>query len=266
MSRPLRLGAVGYLNTKPLVYGLERQPERFDVRFDVPSKCAALLHAADVDLGLIPSIEYQRGDYRIVPGIAIASRGPVASVAMFTRTPLAKIRRIALDTSSRTSAGLLRVLCDERFGVQAEFVSHGPDLAGMLEVADAGLLIGDPALFTEHDALRLDKYDLGAEWTAMTGLPFVWAFWAGRPGVAAPDDCCALTSARDAGMRSVSQIARAYGAGDAHREAVAARYLTEFIKFDLGPDHVAALARYYASASRLGIVDSQRPPLFYEVP
>jgi chorismate dehydratase len=265
MRPRVRLGAVGYLNTKPLVYGLEHQP-RFAVRFDVPSKCAALLHVGEVDLGLIPSIEYHRGEYRIVPGIAIASRGPVCSVAMFARTPLAKIRRIALDTSSRASAGLLRVLCDERFGVHAEFIAHGPDISAMLEVADAGLLIGDPALFTDHVKLGLEKYDLGAEWTAMTGLPFVWAFWAGRPDAAAPDDCRALAAARDAGKRSVPEIAREYGAGDPHREAVAAHYLTDCIKFDLGGDHVAALTRYYASAARLGIIDTERPPLFFEVP
>lgn len=265
MKAPLRLGAVGYLNTKPLVYGLERRPDLFDVRFDVPSRCAALLHAGEADLGLIPSIEYNRGDYRIVPGVAIASFGPVSSVAMFSRTPLANVRRIALDTSSRASAGLLRVLCAERFGIEAEFVTHPPELAGMLDVADAALLIGDPCLFTDHVALGLDKYDLGAEWTAMTGLPFVWAFWAGRPEVATAGHCLALADARDAGLHYVDEIAAIYAAGDTARAAVAKRYLTEFIKFDLGPDHVAALTRYYASAARLGIVDAARMPRFYEV-
>lgn len=266
MSPPVRLGAVGYLNTKPLVYGLDRRPDLFDVRFDVPSRCAALLHAGEADLGLIPSIEYNRGDYRIVPGVAIASRGAVSSVAMFARTPLAHVRRIALDTSSRASAGLLRVLCAERFGLQPEFVTHPPDLPGMLGVAEAALLIGDPCLFTDHVAMGLDKYDLGAEWTAMTGLPFVWAFWAGRPEAVGPEHCRALAEARDAGLRNVDEVAATYGAGDDTRARVARLYLTESIKFDLGPDHVAALTRYYASAARLGIVDVPRAPRFYEVP
>jgi predicted solute-binding protein len=215
---------------------------------------------------LIPSVEYNRGDYRIVPGVAIASYGPVASVAMFTRKRLGDVRRIALDTSSRASAGLLRVLCAERFRVDAEFVPHGPDLACMLARADAALLIGDPALYTDHAALGLEKYDLGAEWTGMTGLPFVWAFWAGRPEVASPDDCRALAAARDDGVRHVEEIALAFGGADAARAEVARRYLTEFVNFDLGPDHVAALTRYYASAARLGIVETATPPRFYEVP
>ena len=87
---PLRLGAVSYLNTKPLVYGLEAYPDQFEVRFDVPSQCATLLHEGKVDLGLIPAIEYLRGDYRIVPGVSIASDGEVATVAVFTRKPISR--------------------------------------------------------------------------------------------------------------------------------------------------------------------------------
>ena len=105
---PVRLGAVGYLNARPLTWALDRAPERWQIRYDVPSVCAALLHAGEVDLGLIPSIEYlQAPDYRFVPGVGIGSRGPVASVALFTRVPVEAIRRIALDTSSRTSVALI---------------------------------------------------------------------------------------------------------------------------------------------------------------
>src|SRR5215469_2851176 len=110
MSR-LTVGAVGYLNARPLVYGLDRVA-RFEIRYDVPSECARLLHGRAVDIGLIPSIEYLRGGpYRIVPDLAIASRGPVASVAIFTTKPMREVRSIALDTSSRTSVALTRVLC-----------------------------------------------------------------------------------------------------------------------------------------------------------
>src|SRR5688500_681507 len=111
----IRLGAVSYLNTRPLVYDLERQTHRFTIRFDVPAKCAELLHAGDVDLGLIPSIEYPGHDYCIVPDVSIASDGPVASVAIFSKVPTENIRSIALDTSSRTSIALLRVLCVRLF-------------------------------------------------------------------------------------------------------------------------------------------------------
>ena len=101
----LRLGAVGYLNARPLVHGLDVSPQ-FALRYDVPSECARLLHEGTIDLGLIPSIEYLRGGpYAIVPDLAIASRGPVASVALYTKKPMADVRSIAMDTSSRTSVG-----------------------------------------------------------------------------------------------------------------------------------------------------------------
>src|SRR4029079_13463924 len=117
-----RLGAVGYLNARPLVYGLDKRSDLFDLRFDVPSRCATLLHAGEIDLGMIPSIEYLRGPvpYAIVPDLGIISDGDVASVALFTRVPLKQIRRIGLDTSSRTSAGLTRVLCREAWDIAPE--------------------------------------------------------------------------------------------------------------------------------------------------
>jgi chorismate dehydratase len=146
-SQKVRLGAVGYLNARPLVYGLDRSP-RFDVRYDVPSECARLLHAHEIDVGLIPSIEYLRGGpYRIAPDLAIASRGPVASVAIYTTKPMADVRSIALDTSSRTSVALVSVLCARRFKIKPRLESRGPDLDDMLARCDAALIIGDTALF-----------------------------------------------------------------------------------------------------------------------
>src|SRR5439155_5037965 len=115
-------GAVGYLNARPLVYGLDRSP-RFSVRYDLPSRCAELLHAGDIDVGLIPSIEYLRGDeYRIVPDLAIASRGQVASVALYTTRSMSDVRSIAVDTSSRTSVALVQVLWVRLFNVQLTVV------------------------------------------------------------------------------------------------------------------------------------------------
>ena len=115
--RPARLGAVSYLNTKPLVRGLHERPDLFTVRFDVPSVCASLLHAGRVDLGLIPAIEYLRGDYAIVPGIAIGSDGPVDSVTIFTTVPIERVRTLALDVSSRTSVVLTRILCRKLWAI-----------------------------------------------------------------------------------------------------------------------------------------------------
>ncbi len=149
----VRLGAVGYLNARPLVYGLEEHPG-FDLRYDVPSECARLLHAREVDVGLIPSIEYLRGPqpYVLVPGPAVTSRGPVASVAIYTRREPGDIRSIAMDTSSRTSIALATVILRRRFGVAPEPAPMAPDLDAMLGRADAAMIIGDTALFLDHAA------------------------------------------------------------------------------------------------------------------
>ena len=183
----LRLGAVAYLNARPLVHGLDKRQDVFALRFDPPSCCAVLLHEDAIDVGMIPAIEYCRGpEYRIVPGMAIISKRTVASVALFTKVPVAEIRTIAADTSSRTSNALLRILCAERFGIQPEFQPMAPDPDAMFAACDAALIIGDPALYLDPAEAGVEKIDLGEHWTDMTGLPFVWAFWAGRPGVVAP--------------------------------------------------------------------------------
>src|SRR5258705_11221198 len=143
---PVRIGAVGYLNARPLTWALDRSPECWQVRYDLPSVGARLLFDGEVDLGLVPSIEYLRSDqYRFVPGIGIGSRGPGDSVALFTRRPVGEIRHIALDTSSRTSVTLIRVLCHHRFHIQPEFVPPGPHVAAIVRGYDAGALIRDPA-------------------------------------------------------------------------------------------------------------------------
>jgi len=267
----VRIGAVGYLNARPHVYGLERLP-RFDVRFDVPSKCADLLHEGAVDLGLIPSIEYLRGPseaphtYRIVPGISIASRGPVASVALFTPKRIRDVRSIALDTSSRTSVALVRVLCAREFKIRPMLYSSGPRLDEMLATADAALLIGDNALFLEtdnhHEGGRLEKIDLGEVWTRMTGLPFVYAFWAGRPDVLTADDVAALQRARDDGIGHIADIA-AGCFSDPRHQAIGARYLRDNIKYGLGADERAGLELFYQYAAEAGVVKSAQPLRFY---
>lgn len=271
----LRVGAVGYLNARPHVYGLDSWP-RFDLRFDVPSKCADLLHEGAIDLGLIPSIEYLRGPaeaphtYRIVPDVAIASRGPVESVALYARKELRDVRSIALDTSSRTSVALARVLCGRQFRIRPLFYSSGPDLEAMLTRADAALLIGDAALFLDPQKIgsnlgmdRIEKTDLGAVWTRMTGLPFVYAFWAGRPGPLTAMDIATLLRARDEGIDHVAEVAAAYSA-DPRQQAIGARYLRDNIKYDLGPDERAGLELFYQYAAEAGVVPGPQPLRFYE--
>jgi chorismate dehydratase len=259
----IRLGAVSYLNTRPLVYGLDRQTDRFSLRFDVPARCAALLHADEVDLGLIPSIEYVGHDYRIVPGLSISSDGPVESVAIFSKVPAESIGSIALDTSSRASQALLRVLCARWFEIDPQFVSMEPDLQLMLGVCDAALVIGDHALFTDHQRLGLEKTDLGEEWIGLTGLPFVYALWAGRPDVVGAGDVAALQQARDGGLGAIPEIARHSYPEDARKAAVADRYLRHHVKYDLGERELQGLRRFYELAAEVGVVSSAPVPRFY---
>jgi chorismate dehydratase len=267
--KPVRLGAVDYLNVRPLVAGLGNDPA-FALRFDPPSVCARLLHDGAIDLGMIPAIAYQhREGYRVVPGAAIGSNGPVASVALFTKVPLDRVERVAADTSSNTSVALLRVLCEERFNIGPEFVPAAPDLERMIADADAALLIGDPALFADQDALGLEKIDLGEEWTAMTGLPFVWAFWAGREGAIDAEGVSRLQQARREGERQTDELAASYADEYSRRTGaqadpgLAARYLRENIKYDLGDREIAAVERFHQSAFRLGIVTRVEPVRFF---
>src|SRR5687768_6869800 len=259
----IRLGAVSYLNTRPLVYDLERQTHRFTIRFDVPAKCAELLHAGDVDLGLIPSIEYPGHDYCIVPDVSIASDGPVASVAIFSKVPTENIRSIALDTSSRTSVALLRVLCSRWFGIDPRLVSMPPDLSRMLGECDAALVIGDNALFTDHDALGLEKVDLGEEWIGLTGLPFVYAFWAGRPGVIGAGDVAALQDACNRGVTATATIGQQVFPDSTAKAARAEAYLRESVKYALGDREISGLRRFYELAAEIGVLASAETLRFY---
>jgi chorismate dehydratase len=259
--RPVRLGAVDYLNARPLVYGLELRPG-FALQFDPPSKCAALLHEGSIDVGMIPSIEYLRGaPYCAVPDIAIVSEGAVASVALFTTKPLAVVRSIAADTSSRSSNALLRILCYEKFGIDPEFIPMAPRPAEMLRRCDAALLIGDAALFFEHHATEAEKIDLGQHWTEMSGLPFIWAFWAGRPAALNGRHINSLIEARDAGVAAINSIAAAY-CGPARAE-LGKRYLRENIRYDWGPRELEGLRAYYELARKHGIVETGSTPTFY---
>jgi predicted solute-binding protein len=242
------------------------------LQFDVPAKCASLLQDKSVDLGLIPSIEYLRNqsEYRIVPDIAVASKGPVESVALFTDRPPMSLRSIAVDASSRTSAALLRVLCAQWFDIEPTFVTLRPDLPVMLKRCDAALLIGDAALHQDHEALGLDKVDLGEEWLAMTGLPFVWAVWAGREHAVTAEHLQALRAARDAGVAALDEIADRFAvvpdSDDAEGElaARAREYLHENVFYTLDEDGRAGLKKFFTAASELEVVPSVGPLRFFE--
>jgi chorismate dehydratase len=313
-STRVQVGAVGYLNARPLVYGLERSP-RFDVRYDVPSECARLLHDDAIDIGLIPSIEYLRGGpYAIVPDLAIASRGPVASVLLYVTRPIEHVRSIAMDTSSRTSVALARVLCARLFKIQPVIDARRPDLSDMLSRCDAALIIGDNALFLDSRSVRLkpdtavatvplkpdttvaslrlqpdisvdsvrwndsaaevvpsdvggemplQAIDLGDAWTRMTGLPFVYAFWAGRPGVLTAEDVTTLKHARDEGIRRPDELARQYLADTPERQALGAEYLRDKIRYHFGDEERAGLEAFYRYAVEAGVVPATRELRFF---
>jgi chorismate dehydratase len=250
----VRIGAVGYLNARPLTWALDRDPARWTIRYDLPAVCAALLQAGQVDLGLTPSIEYLHApDYRFVPGIAIGSRGAVTSVALYSTKPMAEVRTIALDTSSRTSVALTRVLCHDWFKIAPAFVPQGPSLEAMTATHDAALLIGDPALEADAAALGLLKIDLGETWLEMTGLPFVYAAWTGRAGAVTAGDVRALQAARDEGLANIAAIAAEYAPNDPVRTAKAAAYLRDNVRYGLGTAEAAGLQLFLDRAAALGL-------------
>ena len=264
----ITVSAVEYLNARPLVHGLDSRSDLFSLQFDVPSKCASLLQDKSVDLGLIPSIEYLRheSDYRIVPDIAVASKGPVASVALFTDRPPTSLRSIAVDASSRTSAALLRVLCAKWFDIEPTFVTLRPDLPVMLKRCDAALLIGDAALYQDHEALGLDKIDLGEEWLAMTGLPFVWAVWAGREPAVTAEHLQALTAARDAGVGALDEIADRFAVARDDDESIARarEYLHKNVFYTLDEQGRAGLRKFFEAAFEIDVVPSAGQLRFFE--
>lgn len=264
MDQPIRIGAVNYLNTKPLIYELEELAPRAELVLDVPSRLADLLADGQLDVALIPAIEYFRaGSYTIVPDIAIASRGPVLSVTLFSKVPWSDIRRLALDEGSRTSAALAQILLRKRHGVVPEVLALSMDEDAEETDADAVLLIGDRAMRACLPGFA-HAYDLGQEWHDWTGLPFVYAFWAVRAG-------CDLGAVEEALAESKRRGCSRCGA-IAQREAphlgldagFCRRYLANIIHFDLGSRELAGLHHYYMLACELGLARRGMTTAFYE--
>ena len=260
----VRIGAVSYLNARPLVVGLEARRDRFQVRYDLPSTCARLLHAREIDLGLIPSIEYLRGEgYAMVPDCAVVSDGPVESVAIFTKVPISRVRTLALDTSSRTSVALTRVMTAKYFDIGPRFLDEGPALETMVQHADAALLIGDPALFADHQRLGLEKIDLGQAWKDFTGLPFVYACWTGQPAALTTKDVGDLQKARAEGAAAPEDVASGYYRDDPDKAAIGAEYLRTNIRFRMGEREQAGLERFFALAAEVGVVPTAQALRWY---
>jgi len=249
-GRALRLGAVPYLNVEPMLHGLAEDAQ-LSLEREVPSRLAERLRAGEVDLAVLPAIALAEAPYSIVPGIAIASRGAVDSVLLFHARPLEGVRRVALDASSRTSVALARILLRERLGRDPEYVSCPPSLPQMLAQADAALLIGDPALDADT---ALPRLDLGAAWTEATGLPFVFAVWAGPAGAVSPAQVARLQQALRAGRAAIPEIAARRARGDAARAARYAAYLRERVVYALGEAELRGLREFLRRAQALGLV------------
>ena len=233
----LRVCAVNYLNTVPLVWGMLHGPQRglFDLSFATPSKCADAVAANQADIGIVPSIELETQDLAIVPGLGIASMGPVRSILLVAKVPPREIRVLAADASSRTSVALTRIVLAERYGAEPRMISHPPDLPAMLAAADAALIIGDPALHLNPDTLPYHVYDLGREWTQMTGLPMVFAVWAGRQSCITPEVTGIFRASYTYGMRHTDEILDLDAIPRGFARDLARRYLCEHIKYELGP-------------------------------
>ena len=216
-----------------------------------------MLTAEEADAALIPVIEYQRiPDLRVVPGACVASRHMVRSVVLASRVPIDQVRSVALDSSSRTSAGLIRIILGKFLGVEATYEQLPPRIDQMLEGKDAALIIGDPAMLIDRSSLRV--YDLAEEWYRHTGLPFVFAFWAVRGNSTKWPGEVDFVSAKNEGLAHANEIAAEY----AHRlglpEAELLHYLTRNIAYDLDEECLRGLALYYQLAAECELIPQNR--------
>lgn len=263
MTRPIRIGAVRYLNSKPLIHRLVELAAPAELRLEVPSRLADELAAGELDVALIPSIEYFRGrDYCIVPGMAIAAHGPVLSVKLYSRVEPSRIRTLALDEGSRTSVALTKILLHRRFGIRPETRPLPLGMPAQETDADAVLVIGDRAI-RPLDLGQVATFDLGEEWLSQTGLPFVFAMWVARQDVELGDTVRALQQAKQSGTRHVREIAELEGPPLGITVADCVRYLTRFIHFDFGPRELDGLKLFYESAVELGLAPQGVPLVFY---
>jgi len=262
--RRLRISAISYLNTAPLMWDFEHDEagRQFDISYTLPSDCARALEAGTADIGIIPAAAYaQIPGLQVLPGVAIASRRAVRSILLVSKIPVEKIRTIALDTSSMTSVALTKILFEKWLGGKRIFSAMAPDIETMLAQHDAALLIGDPAL--QINRSRYLTLDLAEEWIRYTGKPFVFAFWAIRGDAlrdAAPslDLATLFQNSRDHGLEpsSLAQIAREWAPRIGISEDEVCRYLTENIHYELDPGCLEGLQLFYRYAAEIGALPS----------
>jgi predicted solute-binding protein len=216
----------------------------FDLEFRIPSECADRMASGAADVGIVPCFELSRQNLEIIPGAGIACHGPVRSILLISRRPAAEIRTLAVDTSSRTSVQLARVILERRYGAEYTAIPHAPDLDAMLRVADAALIIGDPALRLDPERLPYEVHDLGQEWVEMTGLPMVFAVWAARAGVVTAEVVEAFRGSCGYGLSRMGEIVAAESARLGFAPALVRDYLTRHIVHQLGPREYEGMALF----------------------
>jgi len=227
----------------------------FELEFRVPSACADRMATGDADIGIVPSFELTRQDLEIIPGTGIACRGPVRSILLVSQRPAREIRTLAADSSSRTSVQLARVILEKRYGAEYTAVGHAPDLNAMLRVADAALIIGDPALRLDPKHLPYEVHDLGGEWVEMTGFPMVFAVWAARKGVPARKVEEAFRGSCRYGLEHIDELVEAEAARLGFPPPLVSEYLTRHIVHELGLREYEGLElflRYARETDRAG--------------
>jgi len=256
----LRLSVVQYLNTVPLIWGMLHGEQRgkFALQLTVPSGCADAIAQRQADVGIVPSIEYQRLDgVKILPGMSIASKREVKSVVLLSKMPLAQVQTVALDQSSRTSAVLVRILMDKFYSRRINFLPAAPEPGAMLRQADAALLIGDPALAYSGPA---EVYDLAQEWRKFTGLPFVFALWMGHANLSG--QLADFTASLAFGLAHIDDIAEEYAPKLGMAPSAVKVYLTRNIDYSLDAENLQGLKLFYKLAHEVGITPAEKEMRF----
>ncbi len=260
-TKRIRIGAVSYLNTKPLVYGLTEAISEFaDLTFAVPSSLAKQLLAGEIDVGLIPAIEYFRNPrLKIISDACLACEGPVWSVqALFRKRP-EDVQTLAIDEGSRTSVALTQILLSERYGITPDLINLPLDSSLENCEQDAMLVIGDRAMHLGRLQQQfVERWDLGQAWLEHTGLPFVFAMWVATPNVESNPNYSALRDAlelqRDLGLQSADKIAAKYSAKYNLSESQIIAYLTKFLHYTITDRHREALGLYRDKANAIGLL------------
>ena len=256
MPPPIRIGAVSYLNTKPLVHRLAKFAPQIRLMFDLPSRLSARLANGELDVALIPCIDYfDHFDYHIISDACIGCRGPVLSVKLYFRVRPEEVTTLALDEGSRTSAAMAQILLSQRFGLtpQLESLPIGMGLGDTC--SDAVLLIGDRAIDPPQEEF-LETWDLGEHWCRWSKLPFVFAMWTARREIDTGDLGTALSAARDAGLKELKTIAKMEAPLVGMTTTDCLTYLRDNLYFHLGEPQQKALKFYYNHALNLDLVPS----------